>query len=234
MKIPSAWQNIFVYLVFALSITTAQALTITPAPAEMQANEELNFSVVDSVGTVIWAASSGQILGGGTQITYKAPPEPRLVWLVVVDENAYLTHPIDITAPLSSLDAGKASWETFSNRSSLLSILHDGEKLWVGTSGGLELRARSSGRLIRLYNNLDGFPSIWIQALLSIHRATQEGQAPPLNNGLWIGLDKGLVQLKEDGNIMHHKLLDETPAVVQVLAADGTGGLLIGNLSCYL
>ncbi len=133
---------------------------------------------------------------------------------------------IDTASPLVAVEKriseGNASWEVYTNRNNIKSLLlsDDKETLWVGTSGGLEERNAHSGELKKIYTNHDGLPDNWAISLLS------DG-----NEGIWVGTYSGLARLMQDGTFqVYDESNSELPDnAVKSLLLDGNGDIWIGT-----
>ncbi|MCB9797709.1 MAG: hypothetical protein H6741_33885 [Alphaproteobacteria bacterium] len=101
--------------------------------------------------------------------------------------------------------------------SRVLSVLGDGERLWVGTDAGLALA--EGGRVVQVWTTQDGLPDDWVQALALGH-----------NEDVWVGTYGGLAQLRLTGAVQQH--LGAEP--VFSLTPAGEGGPWVGSEGLHL
>ena len=223
----SAWVIPFLWL--SAAFDAAAELNVTPPQPTVAVGEQTTLSAAGAQGELFWTSSRGRITGSGAQVTYTAPAMVGKDLVIVVD-SAGNFKAVVITVELGAahnFERTKATWEVFSNRSSMFTLMptSKGTGLWVGTSGGLELREIQTGRLIRLYKNLDGLPENRVYALSS--------KPPNVFTGaraaLWIGTGGGLAQFI-DGKLNAWRSEDSPlPGnVVLAVAADEHGGAWVG------
>jgi ligand-binding sensor domain-containing protein len=172
------------------STTHAADLKFDPATPIVEINQTITLSVSGTVGQVRWMAFDGKIEGDGNQVTYFAPAQVGKDTVTVKDSVGSATVEVIITAPnVFSLE--NANWEVFTNRSLITALLlsENGKTLWVGTNGGLERRDAQTGKIQKVFTNLDGLP------FNMISRLQLDGAG-----GLWVGTyaGEGLVHLLLD------------------------------------
>jgi ligand-binding sensor domain-containing protein len=217
--------NRLLWLLFCLVMlksALAADLVFDPATPTVVVGQQITLSVSGTSGEIIWTPSKGQIQGTGNQVTYLAPMGAGLDSVMVLDSAGNLgAIKITVTAKqLVSLE--NANWEVFTNRNKINAILlsDNGKTLWVGTMGGLEQRDASTGKLVRVFTNLEGLPSNEISVLES------DG-----SGGLWIGTSNGLANRSVNGEwAVYTTDNSRLPSNdITALESDGSGGLWIGT-----
>ncbi|OAD20565.1 GGDEF family protein, partial [Candidatus Thiomargarita nelsonii] len=219
---------LFGLLIFSVSavpiLVSAADLTFSPQTPSVQAGGQITLSVSGTSGAVTWFAGKGSIEGVGTQVTYWAPEQVGNDVVSVLDEagNSGLLKIVIFPGESRTNSPENAVWEVFTNRNFIhtLALSEDEKTLWVGTDeGGLEQREATTGKLVRVFTNLDGLPSNVINSFLG-----------DLGGGLWIGTDGGLVHRSDLGKWTFYtdpfELLNWFP--ITTLLSDGRGGLWIG------
>jgi len=199
------------------------ALTISPDKPVVAVGQRITLTANGATGNVRWQAFDGSIpINSGNQITYIAPDKAGLDSITVKDDTSSTMVNIVITQPQTEIKPENAVWEVFTNRNKIQALLlsEDKKTLWVGTNGGLEKRDAETGKVYKVFNNLDGLPNHEISSLLSNS-----------NGGIWIGTSEGLAHFDINGkwtvfNKTNSSLPDNN---IQSLLSDGQGGLWIGT-----
>jgi sugar lactone lactonase YvrE len=215
-------------ILFSCLIFTVHAaeLRFSPQNPQVEIGGKITLSVSGTSGEVTWFAGKGQISGTGTQVTYWAPDQVGTDAVTVLDEAdntgvlKILILPKDTGVPSQE----NANWEVFTDRSWVTAIVvsEDEKTLWVGTGGGLEQRDRATGELVRVFTNVDGLPSNWINALYG-----------DSSGGLWIGTSSGLAYRNVDGEwtVYNTENAGLPSNSISALYGDSSGGLWIGTSS---
>ncbi|MEK8021363.1 MAG: two-component regulator propeller domain-containing protein, partial [Candidatus Parabeggiatoa sp.] len=204
------------------SLSAVAELLIEPTIPAVTVGQSITLSVSGASGEVIWTPTKGNIQGMGTSVTYVAPTQPGADAVMVLD-GAGNVEVIKIeVSSANSFTLENAVWRVFTNRSWIRAILlsEDRKTLWIGTTGGLELRDAITEKLERVYTALDGLPNNNVGALVS------DG-----NGGLWVGTVGGLAHRNnnEEWTVFNTDNSDLPDNSVNTLMSDGKGGLWIGT-----
>ncbi len=222
----------FVYLLCSLWLSLAvhaAELKFEPATPIVEINKSITLSVANTEGTVKWVAVRGKIQGESSKVTYTAAGEVASD-VVTVQDSAGNIGTLKVTATqtisLNGTNGQAISRDDYPIQA--LAVSEDGNTLWIGSTGGLEQREATTGKLITTFlNENSGLPDNTINTLLS------DGM-----NGLWIGTGKGLTHLSA-GNTGADD--DDTWQVFNTdnsglpnnnifsLSSDNQGGLWVGT-----
>lgn len=194
----------------------------------IEVGQSITLSVSGTSGEIIWTPLKGQIQGTGNQVTYIAPTEIGVDVVTVLDEigNVGIARITMVSTVATGLDFSveNTDWKVFKSRKEIgaITLSKDGKTLWVGTAGGLEQREASSGRLIKVFTNIDGL----LGMITSIYAEE--------NGDIWVGaIGAGLAHRSSaDGTwkFFNFETADLPSYIVSAIQADGEGGLWIAMI----
>jgi len=218
---------VLLILLQGLTLSAHAALVVEPVTSIIEIGKSINLSVTGASGAVTWTPAKGQIQGIGNRVTYIAPIQPGLDVVTVFDGTNVQLIKITVLPELTkTFSPENAVWEVFTNRTRIeaITLSDNGETLWIGTNGGLEKRDAITGKLIRIYTNLDGLPRNRVISLLA------DG-----NGGIWVGTDS----VHDGGGLAHFyangtwKIFNKDSSYlpgnyVSSISKDGNGGIWMG------
>lgn len=186
------WMLFISLFATVLSQWVQAKLVIEPTRPIIAMGQQIQLRVLSNQKKIQWSAQRGKIQGQGNRVTYTAPNEVGQYFVIAATENEVAKVFVTVLTEekvAQAVTPEKSVWEVFASRNTIqaLTISEDKSILWVGTNGGLEKRDAITGKLIQVFTNLDGLPSIEVNALLSESK------------GLWVGTSGGLVYLDNDG-----------------------------------
>ncbi|SEH07812.1 ligand-binding sensor domain-containing protein [Candidatus Venteria ishoeyi] len=199
------------------------ALSFEPATPVIKAGESVSIQVQGAGDSILWNPTLGSIAGIGERVTYTAPAQVGIDAIAVISGIEVGVLKITVV-PTSSNDnfiaLDKAQWRNFANRSDIQasSKTSDGKILWLGTRGGLEQRDAATGRLLQIFNRLNGLPSPQIQAL-----------APDEGNGVWAGTNAGLAHFDGSQWATYTSVQGLPGNDIKTLSSDNAGGVWLSS-----
>ena len=189
-------QAAFVVIAINLILLThpvwADRLIIEPSEPIVEIGGRLTLSVSGASGNVTWQAMKGWIAGDGMQVIYFAPDEITFDAVTVLDEEGNIGTTKVTVVSRRSLSLDQANWKIYADRGIIPALRFSAflDKLFVGTTSGLEIRKAENGELSRILTEKDGLPGNKISAL-----------AVDSNQVLWIGTTDGLASYDSQGRI---------------------------------
>jgi ligand-binding sensor domain-containing protein len=214
-------------------LALADNLRIEPAAPIIAVGESISLSVLGAKGEIIWQppqAGDIQIVDKNTAL-YTAPNEVGQYYVPVLEMNGS-NRPrlsgIQVTvypkeAAKLAFSREKSVWEVFTNRSTItgITLSETGETLWVSTQGGLEKRDATTGKLLKLFTNLDGLPDNLVSDIVTDDQG-----------GLWIGTGfGGIAHLNNHGQwqVFNRDNSELPENTINALVNDGEGGVWIAT-----
>ncbi len=192
----SIYVSLLLFLWFPVAVA---AFTFSPVSPVVPVNGKIDLSILDTVDDLDWRTAKGIIQNHPHrkyQVLYTAPSIPGFDVVTVIDSNngQVDTLRIEIVSELQFADLmvrDNASWQIFNSRKGInkITLSNDSKIMWVATNGGLEQRDATTGRLLKIFSNIDGL----IGSIGTLYRDSDDG--------LWMGTAGGLAYLDVNQNV---------------------------------